>query len=140
MSNRGHWTFDAEGKLVPFVKARASRTIHIITDEIPGGIMSHGDCKMYTSKAALRRSYKEQGFIEYGDQELPEPQTRFNNKQMQEEYEKKLMEDIEQAYYQCHDGMAPITELERERFKTIDKMFEENNDGRERDEYGRLRE
>ena len=36
-------------------------------------VTSMVDGKSYTSKSALRRSYREQGYVEVGDQKLPPP-------------------------------------------------------------------
>ncbi|WP_141339707.1 hypothetical protein [Bradyrhizobium sp. USDA 3458] len=43
----------------------------IMTDQIE--VKSMVDGQMYTSKAALRRSYREKGYVEVGNEELKAP-------------------------------------------------------------------
>lgn len=106
-------------------------------DEIMGGMKSMADCKVYTSKSAYRRSLREQGFIELGNDEdtrRPEHWTEHRD------YQERLEGDAEQAWYAVRDGMSPMTEIDRERCKAIDHNLEHYNfDRREFDEYGNPR-
>lgn len=52
-------------------------------------IKSMVDGKIYTSKAALRRSYRERGYIEVGNEELkPPPKPKPDRKKIRESVEK----------------------------------------------------
>jgi hypothetical protein len=74
---RGTWVFDrASGELVPkdeFYARQPARKRshlacpHIATDTIE--LQSMVDGKVYTSKAALRQSYKARGYVEVGNEE-----------------------------------------------------------------------
>lgn len=67
------------------------------------------DGKFYDSKSALRRSYKELGYVEKGDDRVAraKPQTR-------EELEKEIREDAEKAFYDLKYDRVEISEWQRE--------------------------
>lgn len=49
----------------------------VISDGLDGGIRSMVDGRVYTSKAALRRSYRERGYVEVGNERLePGPKAK----------------------------------------------------------------
>lgn len=100
-------------------------------------MQSMADCKFYTSKSAYRRSLKEQGFIEVGnDVDGFKHVNPFETK----EYDAKLKEDMTRSWFECRDKMAPISEFDRERCKRIDKQRKgSDHDRRERDRDGRSR-
>lgn len=102
-------------------------------------MQSMADCKFYTSKSAYRKSLKRLGFMEIGNntEGLNKKENIFETR----EYNEKLKEDMTRAYYEVRDGMAPLSELDKERCKRIDKNQERTDyDRRERDQYGRTRE
>lgn len=135
MSIRGHWTYDKDGTLIEYVPERPkNRAPAVHTDECC--IRSMADRKTYTSKAKLRRSYRELGFVEVGNDPMPE--TPREHPVTDERHMERLEEDITKAYYQCRDGMAPLSELDKERCKIVDKQFEESHDNRERDFLGNI--
>lgn len=109
----------------------------VIADEMEP-MLSHADCKLYTSKSAYRQSLREQGFIEIGNdvdgfKQVNPFETR--------EYNEQLKEDLTRSYYECRDKMAPISEFERERCKRIDRNNKRTDyDRRERDRDGRVRD
>ncbi len=137
---RGKWTWDAEKNcLIDYVEPpkKEVNAPYVITDEIMGGIRSMADRLTYTSKKKLRDSYKRLGFVEVGNEEIkPEVSEPWND----ERYMEQLEADLEKSYYQCRDGMAEVTELDREMFKIMDKQIEEGHDNRERDWLGRVKE
>jgi hypothetical protein len=81
----------------------------VISDEIIGGIESMVDGKIYDSKSALRRSYKEQGYIEKGNDRVPRAKA-----QSLEELEREIREDAEKAYYDLKYNRVEISEWQRE--------------------------
>lgn len=107
------------------------------TDEMEP-MLSHADCKTYTSKSAYRRSLREQGFIEVGNNvEGFKQKNPFETR----EYDEQLREDLARSFYECRDKMAPMTELDRERCKRIDRNRSRGDyDRRERDRDGRTRD
>ena len=108
------------------------------TDEMEP-MQSMADCKFYTSKALYRQSLKEQGFIEVGNntEGLKSNVNPFET----EAYQKQLKEDMTRSYYECRDKMAPLSELDRERCKRINKQTRGTDyDRRERDRSGRVRD
>lgn len=78
---RGTWIFDeTTGKLIPksewhgrqAPKQRAEfPTPMVISDCIE--IKSMADGRVYTSKATLRKSYRENGYVEVGNEEMKMP-------------------------------------------------------------------
>lgn len=133
---RGKFTWCVEtNKLIPFEDKRSDRACTIFNDEIPGGIQSMADCKFYTSKSELRKSYKRLGKYEIGNDEM-KPNTR----ERDEAYDRKVEEVIEKAYYKLRDGNADLSEETRERCKIINHNLEHYNyDRREFDEDGNPR-
>lgn len=136
---RGKWTWCPEKNcLIDYVEPpkKEVNAPYVITDEIPGGIRSMADRQTYTSKAKLRAAYRRQGFVEVGNEEIKEEKYE---PWKDDRYMEQLEADVEKAYYQCRDGTAEISELDRERFKIVDKQIEEGHDNRDRDWLGRVR-
>jgi hypothetical protein len=135
---RQKFRWDGE-KLVPYEKERPPEVDapNVKVDEM-APMQSMADCKYYTSKSAYRRSLKEQGFIEVGnDVDGFKKKDPFATK----EYQRQLKEDMTRAWYECRDKMAPASELDRERYKRIDRQNERaKHDRRERDRTGRPRD
>lgn len=134
LMNRGRFKWDAEkGCLVPVEKPARVESHAVHTDEMEP-MQSMADCKFYTSKSAYRRSLKEQGFIEVGnDVDGFKPKNVFETP----EYMEQLREDMTRSYYEVRDGMAPLSELDRERCKRINHYNEHYNyDRRDRDRDG----
>lgn len=136
MSDRGLFTYDVEkGCLVPVNKPKVvvdAPAVH--ADEILGGMLSHADCKIYTSKSAYRQSLKELGYIEVGHEKI-KPKKR----EPDPAYQAQLREDLERSYYELRDNQCDMPEIDRERAKLIKKQLEDYNyDRRERDQYGNL--
>lgn len=78
MIERGRWIYDRDkGELVPADEYRARKYAGtqvsdlpcptIISDQIE--LRSMVDNQIYTSKSALRRSYRENGYVEVGNEE-----------------------------------------------------------------------
>lgn len=136
-TTRGRFRYCTErGKWVPIEKPKVlavdAPAVH--TDEIPGGMLSHVDCKIYTSKSAYRRSLKELGYIEVGHEKIV-PKKR----EPSEEYRAQLREDLERSFYELRDNQCDMPEVDRERAKLIKKQLQDYNyDRRERDQYGNL--
>lgn len=84
----------------------------VIRDEIIGGIESMVDGRVYDSKSALRRSYKQHGVIEKGNDRIPRSRT-----QTREELEREIREDAEKAFYDLKYDRVEITEWQREQNK-----------------------
>lgn len=105
----------------------------VLTDEMPG-TKHPGNRRIYTSKAAFRRATKALGLEEIGNEEIKDtPQVR--------KEDPKLEEDIGRAYTMVRDGMAPLSEFDKERCKIINKNLENyNHDNRERNSDGTIRE
>lgn len=108
----------------------------VIQDEMEP-MQSMADCKYYTSKAIYRRSLREQGFIEVGnDVDGFKSENVFETK----EYNRQLKEDMTRSWYEVRDGMAPLSELDKARCKRIDNnMTRQDNDRRSRDRNGAVR-
>lgn len=120
--NRGKWTIDKEtGKLIPFEKKASVQTHAVIPDEIC--IESMVDGKIYTSKAELRRHYKRAGYVEKDKGYRVTPDNPYESR----EYREKLEEDTARAFYAVRDGMAPLSELDRERCKLLNHNLEHYN-------------
>lgn len=102
-------------------------------------MQSMADCKFYTSKSVYRRSLKELGFIEVGNnvEGLKPSENLFETKK----YNDQLKEDMTRAWYEVRDKNAPLSELDRERCKRIDRNTKRTDyDRRTRDSDGRVRE
>lgn len=137
--NRGHFTINKEtGELIPVEKSKPKQVTTVIEDTIPGGLESMVDGKIYDSKSALRAHYKRAGVIEKGNDHVYLKKEHWSET---EEYQRKLQEDSERAWYEVRDGMAPLTELDREQCKIIDHNMEHYNyDRRKLDRNGNPRE
>ena len=97
---RGRWILDESiGKLVPadeYQRPQGKRSNlpmpMVCFDTIEGGVESMVDGKIYTSKSALRRSYKAAGVVEVGN----DPQ-RFAKKQRPKIDRRQVKESLEKA-------------------------------------------
>lgn len=131
---RGEWTIDREtGKLIPYegAKKRENASAYVITDDVPEGIQSMVTKRWYTSKGRLRQEYKDLGHIEIGNTNWEPEKVDDPNRDRDIEIE------VEKAYYAVRDGMAPLTELDRERCKMANHNLEHYNyDRREFDDDG----
>jgi hypothetical protein len=96
-------------KAKPKPKRLEANAPYVKRDEIVGGIESWVDGKIYDSKSNLRRSYKEQGVIEKGDERLPPPKPPDP-----EEHRKDAREDTERIYHQLKNDEIFVDEKERE--------------------------
>lgn len=134
--NRGKFTWcDKEKKLIPLETKPRVETHGIIPDEIC--IKSMVDGRVYTSKSALRRHYREAGVIEVGNEinHTPKAEDPFQS----DAYLRKIEEDAQLSYYAIRDGMEPLTELDKERCKLMDHNLEHYNyDRRPRDDDGNI--
>lgn len=94
------------------------------------------DGKWYTSKREFRKTTRRYGCEEIGDQ------IDWRNKPTKDpKQEQKLEEAVGRAYYQVRDGMAPLSEFDKERCKIINRNIREHNyDRREYDRDGKLRD
>lgn len=122
----GRWVIDKEtGKLVPW-KPQPRKEVnapYVRSDEIIGGMRSMVTGRIHDSKSSLRREYRNLGYIEVGNDiktwnpKRPDPTD-------QPGYKERLVADIDKAYTQIRDGNAPISELERERHKIVNRNLE----------------
>lgn len=131
---RGKYTYDTEKKcLVPYEPAEKPLELHaVIADEIPGGMESMVDGRIYTSKALYRQHLRERGFVEKGNDRA------IFHAEGTREYDRQIEEDAQRTYYELRDGMAPLSELDRERCKIADHALEHYNyDRRHYDDDGR---
>lgn len=123
---RGKWTYkeneDGTLELVPFVEQPKPRLHTIVTDDIPEGLVSMITGETFYSRSRYLRHVKEHGYEVVGtDMKSWNPD---NRKEKDEKYTKKLEEDVERSYYEVRDNMAPLTELDKERCKIIDRQHE----------------
>jgi hypothetical protein len=126
---RGWFKIDKEtGVLVQLNGEPKEKKTFIVNDELPEPLESMADGKMYTTKTALRASYKRRGLEEVGNMK-PESYVKKPEGPPIEEYER----DVAVAYVQVRDGMAPLTEPDRERCKIINKQLRDSYDQRVRD-------
>lgn len=136
---RGKWTWCREtNKLIPYEEVKVEVDApFVLTDEIPGGMMSMANRQIYTSKAKYRRHLRREGFVEVGDEKL-KPITKLPE---DPQYERQLEEDAARTYYELRDGNNPyLTEADRERCRQTDHSLSHYNyDRREYDEFGNLR-
>jgi hypothetical protein len=82
----------------------------VITDEIEPVMSMTGSDKIYSSKSALRREYKEMGFVEVGpggNRGNYKPPTK-------EERMKEIRETVAKSLNDLKYGNVPISERERE--------------------------
>jgi len=136
--SRGKFTWDEKlGKLVPYGEQPKTETHGVITDEIePLESMVSG--RIHTSKASLRAEYRRYGVIEKGNDHRTDKPVHFTET---DAYQRQLEEDATKAWYAVRDGMAPLTELDKERCKIMDHNMENYSyDRRERDRDGNPRE
>lgn len=110
---RGRFIWDEENH--KYVRELPKKTVevnapYVIRDEIVGGIESWVDGKIYDSKSRLRKSYKENGVIEKGNDRIP-----WRRHQTDEERYKDIREDVTKAYYDIKYDRVPLTELEKEK-------------------------
>ena len=89
-------------------------------DEIIGGIESMVDGKIYDSKSRLRKSYKELGYVEKGNDRLPAPR-----RPTEREIFEEIREDTEKAFYDLKYGRVPLTEQEKERWNQEQRQLEQ---------------
>jgi len=99
----GLWIYDkASGEFVPADEYRARKWADVATSDLPCPtvisdyveVKSMVDGQMYTSKRALRQSYRERGYVEVGNEEQklppkPKPDRR------------KIRESVEKAFSQA---------------------------------------
>lgn len=127
-TNRGRWTFkqldNGELELVPYVEPPRPRVHAIVTDDIPQGIESMITGEVFYSRSRYLRHVKEHGYEVLGHDmkgQAPEPEDTFET----ERYNKQMEEDAARAYYEVRDNMAPLTELDKENCKIINKQLED---------------
>lgn len=130
---------EAESKLEMFPEAEAPRAErpNIITDECEA-FQSMVDGSWWTSKARYRQHLRDNGKIEVGnDVDGFKQVDPFSTR----EYQEQLKKDLTESYYAVRDGMAELSELDRERCKRINRDTKRNSyDRRERDRDGRVRD
>ena len=126
---RGWFKIDHEtGELVQLNGEPKQKKTLIVGDDLPEPLESMADGRTYTTKSGLRRSYKRAGLEEVGNMK-PESYVSKPKGTSREEYER----DVAIAYTQVRDGMAPLSEMDRERCKIINRQLEASCDQRVRD-------
>jgi len=123
---RGKWTFkeiDGKVQLVPYVEVPKPRVHTIRTDHVPEGIVSMITGEVFDSRSRYERHVKEHGYEIVGHDMKGQSQ-KATDKYETDEYNRQLEEDTARAYYDVRDGMAPLTELDKEMCKTIDNQLE----------------
>lgn len=79
-------------------------------------VYDHALGKRFDSRSARKRALEASGFV---DCEGSRPQT--TKTYDKEKHEQEVRADMERAYYMARDGMAPLTERERERAREADR-------------------
>lgn len=126
---RGHWVWNKEQrKFVDYVEqTKEVNAPFVITDDMPA-LKHMANGKFYTSKARFREVTRQLGYEEVGDQTewraKPDPAKEAKD-------DEARRETIAKAYYAVRDGMAPLSELDKERCKIINKQIRESRDNRE---------
>lgn len=121
------WNPEA-GKMVELYQAPKERVSpEFMIDNLSEPIQSMADGKYYGSKAALRASYKAHGLEEVGNEH---PDTWVAKPKRSSE--KECHEAVEQAYHMCKNGMAPLSEFDRELCRIQNEQIRNGNDARNR--------
>lgn len=120
----------------PASERKRQETAAVHQDETDA-FQSMVDGSWWTSKARYRQHLKANGKIEVGnDVDGFVKKNPFETR----EYQEQLKEDLTRSWFQVRDGMAPLTEHDRERCKRINEQQKsQNHDRRERDKLGRIR-
>lgn len=107
---RGLWRYNKETKSLDKIEQAPKIVTHAVhTDEIPPTMSMTGSDRWFTSKSALRRHYREEGYREVGEiLPAPKPKTK-------EERRAEIRETVMKVENDLKYGMAPISEKERER-------------------------
>lgn len=127
IGERGIFYFDEEKGEFTENKKKVKKKLHYIqTDEIEPTV-SHAsfEGKIFTSKSALRRHYKENGFRETGGAHLIDAMERRKTAKEIEQEAKFDREVIEQAYYDVKYARVPFTEQEKEQFKKEERIWKD---------------
>ncbi len=119
---RGSFIYDRETKTFKPIekkKGHITSVAAVYGDEIVGGIESMVDGKTYYSKSKLRRSYKEQGYIEKGNDRLPIPKQETDEERLAD-----IRADAEKAFYDIKYGRVPLTEKEKHEWNEEQRQME----------------
>lgn len=118
---RGHWVWDKEQhKFVEFGKKKKDvNAPAIIGDEIEPTMSMTGSDKIYTSKSALRREYKEMGYVEVGEVIRHTPPKIDKEKRRRE-----IREDLEKTLNDLRYGNIPVSEKERAKCKEEERQYQ----------------
>ena len=120
---RGIWRYNKETDSFEQVQQAAKVAApSVITDDIPPTMSMTGSDKWFTSKSALRRHYKDEGYVETGTVNAERPKT-FDREQRRRE----LREAIQKAENDLKYGMAPLTEKEREQGIREERRWKSSN-------------
>jgi hypothetical protein len=117
------WRWDSKTKtLVPRSEWNGIENkpnLQIRTDEIPPTeSYATEERRVFTSLAKLRRHYKENGCVEATGEDL-----KWKPKKKDErEYERQMVDDIQQSFYDAKYDRMPVTEKERELWQQEKKM------------------
>ena len=132
--NRGKFTIDKDtGKLVPYEPPRRYQAHEVMTDEMEP-LESMVDGSMWTSKHRYREHLRANGMIEKGNDKGEYKRQHFTET---DAYQRNLRRVAEEQWYAVRDGMAALSEYDRERCKQIDHNLENYNyDRRARDRDG----
>lgn len=78
------------------------------------------DCKFYDSKSAFRAATKKYGYVETGVQPVKQkgPRTSYNDAERAQ-----LRADVEKSVQEVKYNQAPLTELDKERCKIINRQM-----------------
>lgn len=117
MSDRGFFRIE-DGKLTPIDKPKviSVEAPFVQTDEIEPTMSMTGTDKIHTSKATLRREYKELGFIETGGEKAPPPKLFKANKHDIAESVKKSLQDLRY-------NNVETSEMEKERCRREERAY-----------------
>lgn len=129
---RGEYYYDKETKTFKPVSERSDKKekkkkkVLIQTDEIEPTV-SHAsfEGKIFTSKSALRRHYKENGYIETGGSHHIDTMERRQTAKEREEEIRREREEFEKAYYDIKYNNVEFTEQEKEIFKREEEKWKE---------------
>lgn len=123
---RGVFVFDEKKqKLVPLKRPLKKRvSAPFVQQDTIEPTVSHAtrEGKVFESKSALRRHYRENGFYETGGAHLDASHKRAIE-ESQEEIDRKIREDVEKSYYDVKYDRVEFTEEEKLAHKIEEEKY-----------------
>lgn len=120
MSERGKWKWDPHSRQLVKYSEPARATTHFIHTDYMPPTMNHSDGRVYESKSAFHAATKRAGDISReGDISIR------HKEEWDGPDEEEMRAEVEKAYYQVRDGMAPLSELDKERCKIVNRQLKD---------------